>query len=67
MQLKDWMKKNDRNAVWVGNQIKEPSYQIRRICNGSGLDATIIFKIERLTNGEVNINDWVKLEKTRKK
>lgn len=67
MQLKKWMEKNGRSAVWVGNQINETAYTVSRLCLGIGINATRIFKVSELTNGEVNINDWVKLEKARKK
>lgn len=68
MQLDTWMKENDRNAVWVGNKANIPSYQIRRICDGTGdIGAQFIKDIAKLTRGAVNINDWVEWEKQRGK
>lgn len=67
MQLNDWLKKEERTKVWLANKMGVQYHKVVHLCNGIGADAETIMKVANVTNGEVNINDWVKLEKARKK
>lgn len=67
MQLKNWLDKEGRSASWLAIKLKVTDYRARRIVNGMGIGATEIASVSEITDGAVNINDWVKLEKARAK
>ncbi len=67
MQLREWLEKEGRSMSWLAIKLRVTNYRASRICDGIGIGASEIADISKLTDGKVNINDWVKLEKQRSK
>lgn len=53
--------------TWLAIKLNVTNYRTTRICDGIGIGASEINDVAKLTDGKVNINDWVKLEKKRGK
>ena len=67
MQLREWIEKEGRSMTWLAIKLNVTNYRTTRICDGIGIGASEINDVAKLTDGKVNINDWVKLEKKRGK
>lgn len=65
MQLEKWLKQNGHTKIWLANKLGIEGYRVTRLLNGVGIDVTIVKKVMEITEGVVNIDDWVKLEKKR--
>lgn len=63
MKLADWLRSNKKSDGWLAEQVGRDRSVITRIKNGQ-IDppASVVDKIERITNGDVTAADHVRAQ-----
>lgn len=68
MQLKKWLKKEGRSVVWLNSKMKcETPRRVQTILLGAPPTPAEIWKIQEITNMEVTLEDFIKVNRRKAK